>query len=1091
MKSAIRLVGRAILPSRSRTVAPIQAALALLLLPADAPAQVASASLSGALLDQSSRSVPDAAITVQQAATAYRRATVSDAHGNYVFDVLPAGEYTITAAKPGFRDYQATGVVLEVNQKGRHDIRLVLGAAQDRITVTAAVSPVDTEDAAIGYRLDNNKIAGLPLASRNVVGLVTLGPGAIPRQLSGFVHDVNNDIQEGSRGSVALNPPINGSRSTMNSFLLDGAYDTDRNTFAIAVYPPIDSVQEFHIQSSLAPAEFPQAGGGAIDVVTKSGTKAFHGSAFEYFRNEFSDARNYFDDPTLPRPIFRQNQFGVSLGGPVPGLGNTFFYGIYEGLRQKSGTSALSLVPDQATRAGDFSGQTPIFDPLSLDQAGLRTPFPGNRIPRNRIDSVATNFLTRYQPLPNSAGGNYRDATPNEMPADSMSARVDHQFGSRSSLTARYTLNSESNLVAGSFPLLPFNEQVRAQQAALGFTTSSHAWINEARLSFTRLSLFDVPETAFKVNVAQQLGLADPPTDPLSFGLPYFNAVNYSMVTDSPSLPQVQRDNLWHLSDSLSVVRGRHTVKFGGSFVRFQLNYLQSNVSRGEYTYTGVFTSVDGSGADTGDPFADFLLGYPQNTTRTKGSGQAYLRQSVTGAFMQDDWRVSPRLTLNLGVRYEYASPYTEARGNLLNLDYSTLPNPPLLARVNSGDAPRRKNFAPRVGLAWRLPNLPHSIRPAVFRAGYGIYYSPEIAVESYDLVLNNQLNIFNETQGDRAPVLTTRNGFPTTSASGFPSYFGLDPKARTPYVQQWNGGVQHELPGRVLLEAAYIGSKGTELGRYRQFNTPAHVETGENLPPRPGDLQALRTFPSLGKIIQRQHIANSSYHSLQVKLEKSMSSRLSLLASFVWSKSIDDADSVIPGLYDSVGAQDERNLRLERGLSFSNPGRRISAGYVFRLPEARWAGPALRRWSLSGTVTLQDGMPENPFFFALDFANSGTPNRPDIVPGESVTLPRDQRTADRFFNTNAFAAPTPFTFGNAGRDTIPAPGINIFDFALERQFRVREGHAVQFRAETFNAFNHPNWGIPGNNPDFGPYFGKILVSGEPRRMQFALRYDF
>jgi outer membrane receptor protein involved in Fe transport len=1068
----------------------------LFLIATAAHAQVASATLSGTVLDQSSGAIAGAAVAATKPATGFTRATVTDAHGNYVFDPLPTGAYTITARKSGFRDYEATGVVLEVNQKARHDIRLTLGAAQDRITVTASVSPVDTEGPSVGYRLDNSKIAGLPLASRNVVALVTLGPGAIPRQLGGFVHDVNNDIQEGSRGSVALNPPINGSRSTMNSFLLDGAYDTDRNTFAIAVYPPIDSVQEFHIQSSLAPAEFPQAGGGAIDVVTKSGTRVFHGSAFEYFRNEFSDGRNYFDDPALPRPIYRQSQFGASLGGPVPAMGKTFFYAIYEGLRQKSGTSALSRVPDQPTRAGDFSGQTPIFDPLSLDRiTGLRTAFPGNRIPQSRIDAIAASFLNRFEPLPNSAGGNYRDATPNENPTNSVSARMDHQFRNQSTLTGRYTLNGESNRVAGSFPLLPNAEDVRAQQAAIGYTTSSKSWINEARLSFTRLRMFDVPESAFKANVAQQLGLADPPTDPFSFGLPYFNATNYSMVTDSPSLPQAQRDNLWQISDSLSVVRGRHTVKFGGSLMHYQLNYLQSNLSRGEYTYTGVFTSVDGSGTDTGDPFADFLLGYPQDTARTTGSGQAYLRQNVSGAFLQDDWRISRRLTLNLGVRYEYASPYTEARGNLLNLDYSTLPQPPRLARVNSGSEPERTNFAPRVGLAWQLPNLPgvlgHAGGLTVFRAGYGIYFSPEIAVESYDLVLNGLLNIFNETQGDRAPVLTTRDGFPKTPASGFPSYFGLDPKARTPYVQQWNAGIQHELPGRVLLEVAYIGSKGTELGRYRQFNTPAHVETGENLGPRAGDLQALRTFPSLGKIIQRQHIANSSYNSLQVKVEKSMSSRLSLLASFVWSKSIDDADSEIPGLFESVGAQDERNLRLERGLSFSNPGRRISGGYVFRLPEPHFGGGLLRRWSLSGTVTLQDGTPVDPFYFGLDFANSGTPNRPNIVPGQSVALPRSQRTADHFFNTDAFTAPAPFTFGNAGRDTIPGPGNNIFDFALQRQFRVREGHAIQFRAETFNTFNHPNWGIPGPNPDFGPFFGKIFTSGEPRRMQFALRYDF
>lgn len=1052
-----------------------------------AQAQVASATLSGTVKDTSDAVVSGARVSIVATGTGFTRVAASDGLGGYRFEQLAAGVYRLTVEKEGFARYQADGIELELNQSARYDVRLSVGSGGTEVTVTGTVSPVDADDASVGYRMDQSKIAGLPLASRNVISLVTLGPGAIPRQLGGFVHDVNNDVQEGTRGSVALNPPINGSRSTMNTFLLDGAYDTDRNTFAIAVYPPIDSVREFRIQSSLAPAEFPQSGGGAIDVVTKSGSRELHGSGFEYLRNEFSDARNYFDDPALPRPIFRQNQFGAALGGPMPLLKNTFFYGIYEGIRQKQGNSALAIVPDAATRGGDFSGQSPLYDPLSLTAAGARTPFPGNRIPQPRLDSVATAYLAQYEPLPNSsaASGNYRDATPNEMVTNSASGRMDHQFGNRATLTGRYTLNDENNRIAGSFPVLPTAEQARAQQAALAYIYSGASFVSESRFSFTRLRLFDVPETAFHTNVAQQLGLADPPTDPFSFGLPFFNATDYSLVTDSPSLPQVQRDNLWHASQDFSHAAGRHMLKFGFDFLRFQLNYLQSNLTRGRYDYSGVFTSADGLGTDSGDPFADFLLGFPQVTTRTQGSGQAYLRQSVYAGYAQDDWRIAPRLTLNLGVRYEYAGPYSDTRNNLLNLDYSKLPQAPQLVRVNGGTEPDRNNFAPRVGLAWQPMDR------TVFRAGYGVYYSPEIAVETYDLLLNGLLNEKNETAGTQLPVLTTRDGFPRTATTGFPTYFGLDPRARTPYVQQWTASIQRELPGRTLLETAYIASKGTKLGRYRQFNTPAHVETGENLPPRPGDLQSLRTWPSLGGIVQRQHIANSSYQSLQVKAEKSLSGRLSLLASFVWSKSIDDADSVVQGLYDSVGAQDERNLRLERGLSFANPGRRIAAGYVYRIPNAAVARPLLRNWTLSGTVTLQDGLPENPFYFIIDYANSGTPNRPNIVPGQSPALPRSQQTADRFFNTDAFTAPAPFTFGNAGRNTLPGPGNNLFDLGLERSFQVHEGHAIRVRAESFNLFNHPNWGIAGPNPDFGPFFGKIFTSGDPRRMQFALRYDF
>jgi len=390
----------------------MKSALLFLFASACAHAQVASASLSGVVRDPSEAVVPNAAIVLTRASTTIERLTRSDSRGAYLFENVAPGAYTLTVQVQGFQPGRAE-LTLEVNQRARHDLRLQLGGAES-IDVVAAISPLETESASAGDRMDNPKIQQLPLASRNVISLVTLGPGAIPRQLGGFVHDVNNDMQEGTRGSVALNPPINGARSTHNTFLLDGAYDTDRNTFAIAVYPPIDSVQEFHIQSSLASAEFPQSGGGAIDVVTKSGTRNLHGSAFEYLRNEFTDARNYFDDPALPRPIHRQNQFGGSLGGPVAPLRNTFFYGVYDGVRQKTGSSALSIVPDAPVRAGDFSGQSTIFDPLT---AVPRAPFPGNRIPQNRIDSVATEYLTRYEPLPNSFGGssNYRDATPSQL----------------------------------------------------------------------------------------------------------------------------------------------------------------------------------------------------------------------------------------------------------------------------------------------------------------------------------------------------------------------------------------------------------------------------------------------------------------------------------------------------------------------------------------------------------------------------------------------------------------------------------------------------------------------------------------------------
>ena len=604
------------------------------------------------------------------------------------------------------------------------------------------------------------------------------------------------------------------------------------------------------------------------------------------------------------------------------------------------------------------------------------------------------------------------------------------------------------------------------------------------------MRLFDIPRTAFQDNVARDLGLSSAPSDPFAFGLPYFVVSNFSTVTDDPTLPQVQRDNTWNLSDGLTLVRGRHTWKMGLSWSYFQFNYRQSNTIRGQYNYTGLFTGSN-DGVSPGDAFADFLLGYPQQTMRTVGSAQAYLRQTDYGVYLQDDWRVSSRLTLNLGVRYQYNSPFTEAQNKMLNLDYSSLPAAPSLVPVSRSFNSNWSNFAPRVGLAYRIPGSMSRGGDAVFRAGYGIYFSPEVATEDYDLVLNGIRSEMNTSDGTKLPTLTTQNAFPTSSSAGFPSYYGLDRHSPTPYVQQWNAGFQRELPKGILLDISYVASKGTHLGLFRRFNTPLHTETGENLDPRPGDLQSLRTFPDLGTIFQRQHIANSSYQSLQFKAEKRLHKSLSFLFSYVWSKSIDDATSLIPGLYDSAGAQDENNLRLERGLSFFDVRRRLSGGFVYYVPQTRRLHWLISNWQLSSIMTFQDGTPLDPIYFASDFANSGTPNRPDVVPGQSISLPANQRTAEHWFNTGAFQPPQPFHFGNAGRDTIPGPGNEVVDASLHRRFSISERLSFDFRADVFNLFNHPNLGIPGPYPDFGPFFGKILASGDPRRLQFSTRLEF
>jgi hypothetical protein len=1045
--------------------------------------QASSGGLIGDVTDDSSKQLPNISITVQHGATGFSRSTVTDSHGGYRIDDLLPGEYAVTAQHAGFRKVTLSSILVDVDRKTRLDFTMRAGPESDAVLVTGNSSPLQTDDASEGYQLASGIVDALPLSSRNIIELVTLGPGAIPRQLGGYTHDIINDKQA-NRGAVALNPPVNGARSYDNRYVLDGADNTDRNTFAVSVLPPLESVQEFRILTSLAPAEFSQGGGAVVDVATKSGSHSFHGNAFEYFQNEATDAQGFFAVPGLPVGIVRQNQYGATLGGPVD-KNKTFFFASYEGLRGKSASPTQHSVPTAAVRGGDFAGGAQIFDPLTLNAAGLRMPFAGNTIPLTRLDPNVQKYLATYEPLPNDLANpadDYNDATPNRDHVDNGSLRLDRAWGQRNRLFARYTINDERSLLAGSFPELPTSETTRAQQFAIGHTYAGSEWISETRFSFTRLRVFDLPESAFGTNVLASLGVVNAPTDPYTFGLPSLVVTDYDMVQDSDTLPQTQRDNTTYLSTSVSRTQGRHTWKAGFQFTHFTMAYLQSQFVRGQYEFNGTYTNDPSNPNNTGDPFADFLLSDASETTRDVGTAQAYLRQNGYAAFVQDEWRATSRISLTLGLRYEYNAPFTDDHGTLLNLNYSNLPAAPQLEPVKTGVNPQYLDFAPRIGLAARL------IGNTVFRAGYGIFYSDETSVETYDLLRNGVLNEINQP-GGLVPLLTLENGFPQTTSTGLPSYFGLDQNAKTPYVQQWSASLQHEAPGHILTEIAYAGTKGTDLGRFRRFNTPAQVEIGADLAPRPGAYQSLVAFPELGTIFQREHLANSIYHSLQIKGEKRLSNHLAFLTSFVWAKSIDNADDLIQGQYESWGAQDERNLHLERGLSFFDVRYRFSTGFVYSIPTAPVLRATLKNWQLSGNVTLQTGMPLNPVYFATDYANSGTPNRPNIVPGQSLL--NANPNADHFYNPAAISAPAPYTFGDAGRDILPGPGNEVVDLALHRRFNVFEHQTIEARGEVFNTLNHPNIGVPGPYPDFGPFYGKAFSAGNPRRMQFALRYDF
>ena len=524
----------------------------VLLLPFACLGQVSSGSLLGDVRDEKSAFVAGVAVAARSEETGFSRTAVTNEFGSYRIDDLLPGAYTVTAQKDGFQAVIVSPIFVDVNQKTRRDFDLRVGSTHEAVTVNARTSPLQSDEASEGYLLGSSFVESLPLLGRNIIDLVTLGPGAIPRQLGGFTHDIMNDLQ-GNRGAVALNAPVNGARSTGNSYILDGAYDTDRNVFSIGVVPPMETVSEFRIQTSLAPAEFAQSGGGVIDVVTKSGGQSFHGNAFEFLRNEFTDARGFFEVPGLPRAIFRQNQYGATLSGPIAPA--TYFFASYEGLRSLSASSTQHLVPDATIRGGNFTGRALIFDPLMLDASGAREQFPANTIPDSRIDPAVRKYLSLYEPLPNyplANGSDYVDSTPNRDDSDNGSIRIDHATGERSRLFARYTINDERSLLAGSFPALPTAETLRAQQVAVGHTFAGTSWVNETRFSFTRLSVFDTSTNAFGSNVLGNLGIQGLANDPSTYGLPALTVTDFDTVQDSNNLPQLQRDNTSYFSSAFS-----------------------------------------------------------------------------------------------------------------------------------------------------------------------------------------------------------------------------------------------------------------------------------------------------------------------------------------------------------------------------------------------------------------------------------------------------------------------------------------------------------------------------------------------------------
>jgi hypothetical protein len=1071
-------------------------------------AQVTTGSFSGFVTDTSGAAISGAKVTATNEATSLTRTATTNSSGEYVLARLPVGRYTLTFEAPNFRQRAVKGAVLELDQRARIDSVMNIGPVSEVITVDGASSAplARTESAEAGEVIENKQIVDLPLNGRLFLQLAQLTPGVVENARGGFGQQL--------AGISGPRITVMGARESDNYFTLDGVSVTDRFYNTLSAPLAVDAIQEFKVQSNLYSAEAGTLGGAQINIAIKSGTNDLHGSAYGFLRNDNLDARNFFDRET--KPEFRQNQFGGTVGGPVV-KNRVFFFGNYEGLRLAKALTRTFWVPTDDLRSGQFT--TPITDP----QTGL--PFANNTIPDERINDVARALL-QYIPQANLPGlSNNFIGSPQEINDNNQfTIRTDYRFGERDTAFARYTFFDVKAYQPYGFvqfatsPIsLPgfgiFIDQ-RSQNAAIGETHIFNSnLVGEFKFGFNRTAGGQVQENS-DVDFATQFDIAGVSRDPFDRGIPNISISPYNTFGDAPT-PISRRDNDYQLNYNLSWFRGSHNLTFGALYKRIQFNPNVSSSKRGQFIFTGTYTN---------DAFGDFLLGLPFNARGGAGSTQVYLRGNEWHTFVQDDWKASKRLTLNFGLRYEYASPFSEKYNRWSTLDVelgqvvvasdedgSTYPRELWVPGIEGRLSPLPivtseaagldrslatkdlNNFAPRFGFAFDL----FGNQKTVMRGGYGIFFNSasfnSFTLQSLAAPFYNDTNANNFTLPNTPAPITTILSNPMLSTPGF---FAYDINFRTPYFQQWNFGLQRLLARDLLVEAQYLGSKGTKLYTNIFYNVPDPAVPSPTTP----SIAARSRFPNLGSNTLQASAGKSNYHALVLRTEKRLSSGLMVMGSYTFSKSID---------LDSLGASvatsnlDQRNIKdLERARSSFDARHRFVASFSYDLPlkfKNRALSALLGNWQAGGIITQQSGLPFT-VNITTDRANNGLLNqRPNLV--GDPNLPGNQRTPERWFNTAAFAVQPLGTLGTAGRNIVEGPGTNIVDFSLLKNIPVHDRHRLQFRAEFFNIFNHANFDVPGRlctvttTPTGiacgATGFGNITAARDPRILQFGLKYIF
>lgn len=1130
----------------------------------------------GTITDASGSAVSDANVVLTNTGTADRRRMSTDAEGGYRFVNLQPGRYRLEAERSGFNRIVRDGIVVEVESTIRIDLSLKVGDVSQTVEVTASTPLLQTENASLGQVVEARKVLEMPLNGRNPFGLVALVPGVVPGGQSGTTPTGTNPFAWG-------NYQIGGGQANQSASYIDGGPINASYMNLTSLVPTQDAIQEFKVQTNNLGPEFGRLAGGAINLTTKSGTNSFHGSAYEFFRNRSLNSNTFFNNAAgVKRPAFSQNQYGVNAGGRII-RDKTFFFGSWEGFRLRQGQSFTYSVPTDPMRTGDFSNVrassgalVPIYDPLSTcgrynnapcerNAAGseiiTRSVFPGNVLPSTRIDPAAK-FMSNYWGRANSPGNpftavnNYTANASVGGDNDQINGRVDHVVSEKHRLFGRYTWWKNLNL-----PIDPYGtktcldrctEKFKTNQIVLSDTylfnptTILDVRASYLRFAYDRTSLtegFDLTQLGWPASMNSQV---------VYRVLPNVNVTGYNGVWSSSGTGStiMARNDVYALVPSLTMIRGSHSFKFGGEVRRNTHNYYQQNNPSGTFSFDRLMTAAAPTAAG-GDGFASFLLGY--------GTGGGVNQNALVASqliyfalYASDQWQISPKLTLNYGVRFEQLGPWSE-RYDRLSVVLPSVPDNELsklvgrpmtgkLGLVNSPDLSSRNPtgkgnlWSPRVGLAYRITPK------TVIRTGYGIFWLPNDV--RWSMTPNNDFvnsfnNPFNGTlDGSTTPTDTLRNPFPNGLlpvpgrnigtlywGQGIAGAFYGDPFS---YAQQWNFDVGHELPGATALSVTYAGSKGTHLpGPDQQLNqlSPEFFAMGNSAlqeqVPNPffgivklGSLaqqrvargQLLRPYPQyIGLAGRNATNRNSTYHALQLKLEKRFVRGGTILGAYTFAKLISDTDTLTGWLEPgggAGGAQNWYNVRAERSLALYDVPHRIVVSYILDLPFGKgqpwasnltgFAGRIVSGWGVNGVSTFQAGFPL-PISVAVNQNGFGAGQRPNRT-GRSGSLDGSAQTRlSRWFDTSTFALPGPWAFGNSAR-TMPdirSHGIANYDFTVFKNTQINERFGVQFRTEVFNLFNRVQFGYPGTAAGVAQ-FG--VVSGQynnPRLVQMALRLIF